>query len=197
MHAEFYSLLPEDAREKCAALVDESNVLIKVVRKRKTKHGDFRAQFGKPVTITLNAMENPYRFLLTFLHEWAHYLVFSTYKTRQKPHGIAWQRVFKEVTLPFLTPACFPNTLLIPLAKHMKKPRATFSADTNLVLALREYDPPNNKKCIFELEQGVLFRVEDGRVFKKGPKRRTRFLCVCTQTEKRYLFPSSIEVNEL
>lgn len=197
MHAEFYSFLPEAAKEKCAALVGESNVLIKVVRKRKTKHGDFRAQFGKPVTITLNAMENPYRFLLTFLHEWAHYQVFSTHKSRQKPHGPVWQRIFKEVALPFLTPTYFPNELLAPLINYMKKPKATFSTDAELVLAFREFDPPNDKKCIFELEQGVLFRAEDGRVFKKGPKRRTRFLCVCTQTKKRYLFPSFIEVNEL
>ena len=197
MHADFYSFLPEAAKGKCAALIEKRNVDIKVVRKRKTKHGDFRVSFGKPVAITLNAMENPYRFLLTFLHEWAHYLVFSTHKTRQKPHGIAWQSIFKEITLPFLTPACFPNTLLIPLARHMKKPRATFSADTELMLALREYDPPNDKKCIFELEQGVLFRTQDGRIFKKGAKRRTRFLCICTQTKRRYLFPSFVEVNEL
>ncbi|MGB1080388.1 MAG: hypothetical protein ACPGYI_03430 [Flavobacteriaceae bacterium] len=79
----------------------------------------------------------------------------------------------------------------------MKKPRATFSADTNLVLALREYDPPNNKKCIFELEQGALFSVSDGRIFQKGTKRRTRFLCTCTQTKKQYLFPPFVEVNEM
>ncbi len=197
MNLEFYFFLPEAAREKCASLITNNNVHIKVVRQRKTKHGDFRVQRGKPVTITLNAMENPYRFLLTFLHEWAHYVVFFNHKRSQKPHGIAWQKSFQDVTFPFLTVDFFPEPLLKPLQKHMQNPKATFAADTSLMLALRKFDPPNNKKCIFELEQGALFSVSDGRVFQKENKRRTRFLCTCTQTKKQYLFPPFVEVNEM
>ena len=197
MNLDFYSFLPEAAQEKCASLIANNNVHIKVVRQRKTKHGDFRVQRGKPVTITLNAMENPYRFLLTFLHEWAHYRVFSDYKRRQKPHGEVWQKTFSDVVAPFLTVDFFPESLLKPLQKHMQKPKATFAADATLMLALRQFDPPNDKKCIFELEQGALFSVSDGRIFQKEAKRRTRFLCTCTQTKKQYLFPPFVEVNEM
>ncbi|MDA0779553.1 MAG: SprT-like domain-containing protein [Bacteroidetes bacterium] len=197
MNLDFYSFLPTAAQEKCASLIGDNNVQIKVVRQRKTKHGDFRVQRGKPVTITLNAMENPYRFLLTFLHEWAHYVVFTSYRRRQKPHGTTWQNTFQALTTPFLTADFFPEPLLKPLQKHMQKPKATFAADASLVLALRQFDPPNDKKCIFELEEGILFRVSDGRIFQKGTKRRTRFVCTCTQTKRRYLFPPFVQVNEM
>ena len=197
MNLDFYSFLPTAAQEKCASLIGDNNVQIKVVRQRKTKHGDFRVQRGKPVSITLNAMENPYRFLLTFLHEWAHYVVFTSYRRRQKPHGTTWQNTFQALTTPFLTVDFFPESLLKPLKKHMQKPKATFAADASLVLALRQFDPPNDKKCIFELEEGALFRVSDGRIFQKGTKRRTRFVCTCTQTKRRYLFPPFVEVNEM
>jgi SprT protein len=197
MSLDFYSFLPVGTQEKCASLIADNNVHIKVVRQRKTKHGDFRVQHGKPVTITLNAMENRYRFLLTFLHEWAHYSVFSNYKNRQKPHGTAWQSKFQELVTPFLSLDFFPKSLLEPLKKHMKKPKATFAADASLMLALRQFDLPNDKKCIFELEQGALFCASDGRIFQKGIKRRTRFLCTCTQTKRQYLFPPFVEVKQM
>ncbi len=197
MNLDFYSFLPVAAQEKCASLIGDNNVQIKVVRQRKTKHGDFRVQRGKPVTITLNAMENPYRFLLTFLHEWAHYQVFSNYRTRQKPHGVTWQKTFQDVAAPFLAPNFFPESLLNPLQKHMQKPKATFATDVTLMLALRQFDPPNDKKCIFELELNALFSVSDGRIFQKGSKRRTRFLCTCVQTKRQYLFPPFVEVKEV
>ena len=96
MPSDFYSYLPESAISKCAALVDAHKVVIHVVRNRKTKHGDFRVQSKGNVSITINAMENPYRFLLTFLHEWAHYKVFSSYVFRKKPHGKEWKLAFQK-----------------------------------------------------------------------------------------------------
>lgn len=197
MQSEFYSYLPELAKAKCAMLIKGQRVVIKVVRERKTKHGDFRVQTKKPVAISINAMENSYRFLLTFLHEWAHYAVFSSFAFRKKPHGKEWKAAFQRITEPFLNPLIFPEDLLMPLKKHMQNPKATFAADAMLMQALRQYDPPNNKKCIFELEHNALFRTADGRDFRKSTKRRTRFVCTCVKTKKQYLFPPFVEVNPL
>ena len=197
MSSDFYSYLPERAITKCAALLEGHKVLIRVVRNRKTKHGDFRVQPKRPVSITINAMENPYRFLLTFLHEWAHYKVFSSYTFRKKPHGKEWKSIFQQMVAPFLEGEIFPESLLIPLKAHMQNVKATFAADANLTIALREFDPTNNKKCIFELEQGALFNAQDGRVFSKDAKRRTRFVCTCVKTKKQYLFPPFVEVSPI
>ncbi len=197
MSSDFYSYLPERAIAKCASLIAGHKVVIHVVRNRKTKHGDFRVQPKRPVSITINAMENPYRFLLTFLHEWAHYKVFTSYTFRKKPHGKEWKSAFQQMVAPFLEGDIFPESLLIPLKKHMQNARATFAADANLSMALRAFDQPNNKKCIFELEQGALFNAQDGRVFSKDAKRRTRFVCTCVKTKKQYLFPPFVEVSPL
>ena len=197
MSSDFYSYLPQRAIAKCASLIAGHKVVIHVVRTRKTKHGDFRVQPKRPVSITINAMENPYRFLLTFLHEWAHYKVFTSYTFRKKPHGKEWKSAFQQMVAPFLEGDIFPESLLIPLKKHMQNARATFAADANLSMALRAFDPPNNKKCIFELEQGALFNAQDGRVFSKDAKRRTRFVCTCVKTKKQYLFPPFVEVSPL
>lgn len=197
MSSDFYSYLPERAIAKCASLIAGHKVVIHVVRNRKTKHGDFRVQPKRPVSITINAMENPYRFLLTFLHEWAHYKVFTSYTFRKKPHGKEWKSAFQQMVATFLEGDIFPESLLIPLKKHMQNARATFAADANLSMALRAFDPPNNKKCIFELEQGALFNAQDGRVFSKDAKRRTRFVCTCVKTKKQYLFPPFVEVSPL
>ena len=197
MSSDFYSYLPERAIAKCASLIAGHKVVIHVVRNRKTKHGDFRVQPKRPVSITINAMENPYRFLLTFLHEWAHYKVFTSYTFRKKPHGKEWKSAFQQMVATFLEGDIFPESLLIPLKKHMQNARATFAADANLSMALRAFDPPNNKKCIFELEQGALFNAQDGRVFSKDAKRRTRFVCTCVKTKKQYLFPPFVEVSPI
>jgi hypothetical protein len=197
MSSDFYLYLPETAIAKCAVLVAGHKVVIHVVRDRKTKHGDFRVQPKKPVLITINAMENPYRFLLTFLHEWAHYKVFSSFTFKKKPHGKEWKSAFQQMVAPFLEGDIFPESLLIPLKHHMQNAKATFAADANLTMALREFDPPNNKKCIFELEQGTLFNAQDGRVFSKYAKRRTRFVCTCVKTKKQYLFPPFVEVSPI
>ena len=197
MSSDFYSYLPQRAIAKCASLIAGHKVVIHVVRNRKTKHGDFRVQPKRSASITINAMENPYRFLLTFLHEWAHYKVFTFYTIRKKPHGKEWKSAYQQMVTPFLEGDIFPESLLIPLKKHMQNARATFDADANLSMALREFDPPNNKKCIFELEQGALFNAQDGRVFSKNAKRRTRFVCTCVKTKKQYLFPPFVEVSPL
>ena len=123
MSSDFYSYLPERAIAKCASLIAGHKVVIHVVRTRKTKHGDFRVQPKRPVSITINAMENPYRFLLTFLHEWAHYKVFTSYTFRKKPHGKEWKSAFQQMVAPFLEGEIFPESLLIPVSyTHLTLP---------------------------------------------------------------------------
>jgi hypothetical protein len=116
---------------------------------------------------------------------------------RKKPHGKEWKSAFQKIVEPFLETEIFPQPLLTPLKKHMQNAKATFATDANLTMALREFDPPNNKKCIFELKQGTLFNTQEGRVFSKDAKRRTRFVCTCIKTKKQYLFPPFVEVSPI
>ena len=77
---------------------------------------------------------------------------------RTQPHGALWKQTFKQQMLPFLTIKFF-LTVLSLLAKHMKNPKATIDADLPLALALKRYDPVNDKSFIFELEIGARFQI--------------------------------------
>jgi hypothetical protein len=99
--------------------------------------------------------------------------------------------------LPYLRPEIFPNNLLPFLAIHFKNPKASSDTDTNLSLALKEYDAPNDKNYIFEIPLGSRFRIYNGKIFKRGPRRVKRFECVEIYTGKIYLFNPNAEVELL
>ena len=193
----FATYLPVNARSQCLDLVHNQPVTIRVVSPRRTKHGDFRKFPDGRFQITLNKMENPYRFLITFIHEWAHWLVTQTQPYRTQPHGALWKQTFKEQMLPFLQDQIFPNEVLGLLAKHLKNPKSTLDADLPLALALKRYDPANDKSFIFELETGTRFRAENGKIYELGQLRRTRYACVELATKRTYLFAAHSEVHRV
>ena len=193
----FATYLPVNARSQCLDLVHNQPVTIRVVSPRRTKHGDFRKFPDGRFQITLNKMENPYRFLITFIHEWAHWLVTQTQPYRTQPHGALWKQTFKEQMLPFLQEQMFPNEVLGLLAKHLKNPKSTLDADLPLALALKRYDPANDKSFIFELETGTRFRAENGKIYELGQLRRTRYACVELATKRTYLFAAHSEVQRV
>jgi hypothetical protein len=99
--------------------------------------------------------------------------------------------------LPFLNPEIFPSEILPLLAKHFKNPKASSDSDIQLAYALRQYDAPNDKTFIFELPLHSTFELYNGRVFKKGTKRRTRYECIEINSGRLYLFNPNAEVKLL
>ena len=191
----FTTYLPVNARSRCLNLVKDHPVSIRVVNPRRTKHGDFREFPDGRLQITLNKMENPYRFLITFIHEWAHWLVMQQYPFRTQPHGLIWKQTFKMQMLPFLQDQIFPENLLGLLAKHMMNPKATLDADTQLAIALKQYDPANDKNFIFELETGTRFQASNGKIYELGQLLRKRYACIELATKRTYLFAAQSEVK--
>ena len=192
---EFYAYLPTSAKDLLRGFLNEHPIDIKVVNARKSKHGDFRKLPSGKVQITLNFHENPYRFLITLLHEIAHHLAFKTYGYRIQPHGLEWKQCFRQISAPFLVEHIFPQPLLSVFAQHLKHPKASSDTDIKLSMALREFDTPTNKITILELPLGAHFQLENGRVFQKGPQRRKRFECREKGTNRLYLFQPNAEVD--
>ena len=189
--------LPENAVIPCFELIKSQEVHLRIVNDRVTRHGDYRkTQEGKH-QITINASLNKYRFLITLIHEIAHLVAFKKYGYFIKPHGIEWKQTFQTMMLPFIRPEIFPNHLLPLLAKHFKNPKASSDTDTHLSLALKKYDPENNKNYIFELPPNSLFRLYNGRIFRKGHKKIKRYECLEIATGKLYLFNPNAEVELL
>lgn len=178
-------------------LIKENNVHLKIVNERVTRHGDYRKLTDGQHQITVNASLNKYRFLMTLVHEIAHLVAFAKYGRYIKPHGKEWKHSFQVLMLPFIRPEVFPNQLLPLLALHFKNPKATSDTDARLSLALKQFDPENDKNYIFEIPRDGLFRLYNGKIFKRGNKRVKRYECVEVATGKVYLFNPNAEVEFL
>lgn len=195
MQNKLQDYIPEKSIPKVEELLahDELDFIVKA--ERKTRHGDYRKLPNGRHLITVNANLNPYRFLITLIHEVAHFEAFKTYGRFIKPHGKEWKYTFQHLMLPFLNPDIFPKELLPLLAKHFINPKATSDTDHVLAFALKQFDENLDKTYIFEVLEGVLFKIDNGRQFKKGKKRVKRFECVEIKTGKVYLFNPNVEIE--
>ncbi len=189
--------IPERALELAFDLIQKCNVHLKIVNERVTRHGDYRKMPDGSHQITVNASLNKYRFLITLIHEIAHLVAFEKYGRYIKPHGIEWKKTFQQLMLPFINPEVFPSKVLPVVANHFKNPRASSDTDEKLSIALKQFDPANDKNYIFELPLGSVFRLYNGKIFKKGSKRVKRYECVELNTGKIYLFNPNAEVELL
>ena len=69
-------------------------------------------------------------------------------------------------------------------------------ADDGLMRILKRYDKQQNGLVMVEqIQDGKLFEIEKGKLFKKGKKLRKRYQCVEVQTGKVYLFSPVYEVK--
>jgi predicted SprT family Zn-dependent metalloprotease len=189
--------VPERAIQPCVELIKKHRVYLQIVGQRKTRHGDYRKLPTGQVKITVNASLNKYKFLMTLIHEFAHLVAYEKYGYQIKPHGLEWKNSFQKLMLPFLRPEIYPSKLLPLLARHFRNPTASSDTDAVLSVALKEFDPPNLKNYIFEIPIGNRFRLENGRIFKKGRKRIKRYECTCEQTGQVYVFQPHAEVEPI
>ncbi len=186
------TFLPEKAIPRITEMLETYSFVLKIVKERKTKHGDFRKLKNGKFQITINASLNPHQFLLTLVHEVAHYLTYKKYG-HVKPHGKEWKLTFKELMLPFIHPDIYPNSVLPHLAKYIINPKASTDSDVHLSLALKQDKRDSNKNYIFELVAGNDFLLKD-RKFQILEKKRTRYLCLEIATNKKYLINQNAEV---
>ena len=189
--------IPDAAVEPVHQLLEMSQVHLKVVNERVTRHGDYRPTSDGGHRITVNGNLNKYRFLITLVHEIAHLIAYKKFGRLIKPHGKEWKYTFQQLMLPFLRPEIFPRDLLPLLAIHFKNPRASSDTDSRLSLALKQYDPPNGKSFIFEIPHGGVFRLYNGKIFRRGNKRVKRYECVEVASGRVYLFNPNAEVEYL
>ncbi|HEU4495933.1 MAG TPA: SprT-like domain-containing protein [Flavobacterium sp.] len=189
--------LPEHAVGPCFELIRINEVHLKIVSERMSRHGDYRKAPGGKHEITVNSSLNKYKFLITLVHEIAHLVAFKKFGANIKPHGNEWKYTFRQLMVPFIRPEIFPASLLPLLARHFKNPAASSDTDATLSLALKQFDKKNDKNYIFEIPYGSLFRIHNGKIFKKGAQRTKRFECVEAGTGRLYLFNPNAEVELL
>lgn len=189
--------IPSHAVLPVFQMIEKNHIHLKIVNERKTRHGDYRKHPNGANLITVNANLNKYRFLITLIHEIAHLVAFESFGRSIKPHGVEWKMCFQKLMVPFIRPEVFPEEALPYIARHFRNPKASSDTDAELSVVLKRYDEPNDKNYIYEVPPGSLFRIYNGKVFKKGGKRVKRYECVEVNTGKVYLFQPNAEVEVL
>lgn len=162
-----------------------------------TRHGDYRKGASGKHEITINSSLNKYKFLMTLIHEIAHLVAFKKFGRNIKPHGNEWKYTFQQLMVPFIRPEIFPSHILPLMARHFRNPAASSDTDATLSLALKQFDEGNDKNYIFEIPYGSLFRIHNGKIFKKGAQRIKRFECLEVSSGRIYLFNPNAEVELL
>jgi SprT protein len=195
LHRIFTQQVPETSIEYCFGLWKESPFSFKVTADRKTKSGDFRIDsLRRMPVITVNAGLNKYQFLITYIHEVAHWRVYAQHGGMVEPHGIIWKNEFKKLMLPMLIPEVFPNELLRALKLHMRNPKAASSSDPRLLQAVSKYDGKASGIYLYEVNPGEHF-IFRGRKYKKEMVRRTRSLCLDVHSKRKYLISEMAKVE--
>lgn len=190
---------PESSVTMVGQIYEQRRFTLHFKRPRSSKLGDFRPSRTKNSLcgITLNLDLNPYQMLVTYLHEVAHYDVYQQYKPKRlQPHGPEWQQQFATLLQPFLTETVFPKDILDALQKHLRHIKASSTADANLQRVMRQYDKRHADVVMVEsLPPGARFVMQNGLVFQKGEKQRTRYKCYCETNGRWYFVAGLAEVT--
>ncbi len=187
---------PEEALPFVEGFFREYQFNFRITKKRFSKLGDFRVDSRKKIpSISVNGNLNPYQFLFTFLHEIAHLIVHVKWETRQPPHGDIWKDTFREILLVGIDLSVFPEELSVIIKKFAKNPKASTSADAQLLKALHKYDKNQNILLLEDIPTNQSFALENGRRFVKGVKRRTRYLCLALDNRRKYLISGTSQVQ--
>lgn len=168
-----------------------------IVKSRKSKLGDFKTAKNKLICprISINGNLNSYAFLITFLHEWAHYLVWKEGHLYSKPHGNLWKTNFKKLILLMIENEIFPQEISASLLIHIQNPKASSTTDINLYKALSFFDTEIQGKYIDELMDGDFFKIRNNLIFKREKKLKKRILCTNMSNQKKYLFNPVCKVH--
>lgn len=188
--------LPPGTSPAVTAYLHQYKVHLTVARERRSILGDYRHRTGyHNHRISVNGNLNKFAFLITLLHELAHLLTFEQHGNRVMAHGREWKGIYGQLLQQFLEHKIFPADIEREIRLSLNNPAASSCAEDGLLRVLRQYDEGANKQhLVEELPPGSLFRIKDGRVFRKGEKLRKRFKCVEVKTGKLYLFSPVYEV---
>lgn len=182
-------LISEWVNNNCTVIIKED---------RRSKLGDYQYNLQKGHIITINAGLNDYSFIITLVHEIAHYHAFEQFGNRIRPHGKEWKTIYSNLLFKIIDKDVFPIELRHIVKQHALKPKASSYADLPLRKALMVYDVSFDPSfdVLEELQVGDYFELDKNRIFQIITKRRTRFLCELQTSKKRYLVNKMVRVKK-
>lgn len=192
--------LPEGAFEQIAPFFKSHTIHLTVTHERKSVLGDYRHPVADAPyhRISVNGNLNPYSFLITLLHELAHMLTYEHFKFKAQPHGKEWKTQFRHILIPFMGKRFFPADVEKALFAYLHNPAASTCTDAQLYKALYRYDDHKpGFRLVDDIGENSFFETEDGEVYQKLEKLRTRTRCLNCKNGKVYFFQGIVEVKAL
>lgn len=184
------SFLPRGTYHAVEEYLRSYKIHLTITQHRKSILGDYRhrTHFSNH-RISINGSLNKYAFLVTLLHEIAHLLTFEKHSNKVMAHGNEWKTIYGSLLKQFVENRIFPPDIEKELLTSLKNPAASSCAEDDLIRVLRKYDVnTNGYRLVEEIPPNSLFKLDDGKIFKKGEKQRKRFKCEEVGTGKIYLF---------
>ena len=129
-------------------------VKFKIAKPRKTKLGDYRPPiYHTNHRISVNHNLNKYSFLITFVHEFAHLLVWEKHKNKVDPHGQEWKDEYRRLMMVFIEKGVFPDDIKKVLLKSIKNSKAASTSDLKLSRVLKNYDNNAEQLTLEDLDE--------------------------------------------
>ena len=192
--------LPPGSFTQVAPFFQTHTIHLSITHERKSVLGDYRAPTPDAPhhRISINANLNKYSFLITLLHELAHLFTCLHHGHRVPPHGNEWKDQFRHILIPFIGKGYFPPDVERSLHSYLKDPAASTCTDPALYKALYRYDDHKpGYKLVDDLADNAYFQTDDGVMYQKIEKIRTRTRCKNLQNKRIYFFQGIVEVKEV
>jgi len=189
--------VPEGTALTMAKWIDYFQVELSINKPRESVLGDYRHPHGgRGHRISVNRDLNPYAFLITLIHEFAHLTNWNKNAHKVKPHGEEWKAEYKFLMQPFLDRNIFPEEIDRAVRKYMTNPAASSCSDVNLLRILKKYDKVQRTVFVSSIPMGGKFQMKNGRTFQKLELVRKRFRCKEIPSGDIYLFSPVSEVYQ-
>ncbi len=182
---ELKNYVPESAYGYVRSLLHAYPIHFRISRPRKTKLGDYRYDPRSRVhSISVNGDLNQYAFLITLIHELAHYRQHTNNRRQTAPHGNEWKSEFHALMTPLIKENIFPQEIADHLSHHMQNPKASCS-DIKLMRLLESYDQIQFTR-LEDLSDGDHFTISGKKTFRRDERLRTRYRCTEVATNRKW-----------
>jgi len=184
--------IPEKSLDEVVVLLQKYPIHLGLKAPRKGVFGDYLApqRIGEFHKLTVNGDLNKYAFLITFLHEYAHLLVFVNHGPRVQAHGNEWKTYFRQLLYRFIQLEIFPEDIRLALQNYMIKIPYTTSSDPQLMRVLERYNlrkRPENEATVEQLPPKARFKY-NGELFEKGERLRKNYTCTRLSDGAKFRF---------
>lgn len=190
--------LPEGSLELASRWLSVPSLTVKLVSRGNYRLGTYSYRSNGRQSIILNTKQDRYSFLITMAHEVAHMQARQQWGLKIAPHGPEWQLICRRLLLEAAEIPSLPEDIRQAMHLVAAAPKSTHLANKTAARIFMQYSEKyDGMTLLADLPTGSRFVLDDGRVFLKGEKNRTRYKCMLQGTSKYYLIGGSMPVKRV